>query len=118
MTYRSDPPLQFSDIVALLATGRTPERPYARVRDTGQQQSFQGVGASELLGQAIANPVAGRLQRFFGVSNIKIDPQLTGVTGSPEARLTIEQQVRPTFCSPTYPIFRTPAHSSSAWSGR
>ena len=35
------------------------------------------------------------MQRFFGVSRLKIDPQLTGVTGSPEARLTIEQQVTP-----------------------
>jgi translocation and assembly module TamB len=65
------------------------------VRDTGQSGNFQQLGASTLLGQAIANPVAGRLQRFFGVSRLKIDPQLTGVTGSPEARLTIEQQVTP-----------------------
>ena len=39
--------------------------------------------------------MAGRLQRFFGVSRLKIDPQLTGLTGSPQARLTIEQQVTP-----------------------
>jgi len=95
VSYRSDPPLQFSDIVALLATGRTPTDPTLAVRDTGQTQSFQQLGASALLGQAIANPVAGRLERFFGVSRIKIDPQLTGITGSPEARLTVEQQVTP-----------------------
>jgi translocation and assembly module TamB len=65
------------------------------IRDTGQQQSFQQLGASALLGQALANPVSGRLQRFFGVSRIKIDPQVIGVTGSPEARLTVEQQVTP-----------------------
>lgn len=95
VSYRSDPPLQFSDIVALLATGRAPSDPTQAVRDTGQSQSFQQLGASALLGQAIANPVAGRLQRFFGVSRLKIDPQLTGITGSPQARLTIEQQVTP-----------------------
>jgi translocation and assembly module TamB len=95
VSYRSDPPLQFSDIVALLATGRTPTDPTLAVRDTGQSQSLQQIGASALIGQAIANPVAGRLQRFFGVSKIKIDPQLTGITGSPEARLTIEQQITP-----------------------
>jgi translocation and assembly module TamB len=94
-SYRSDPPLQFSDIVALLTTGRTPTDPTLAVRDTGQSQSLQQMGASALIGQAIANPVAGRLQRFFGVSRIKIDPQLTGITGSPEARLTIEQQITP-----------------------
>jgi translocation and assembly module TamB len=95
VSYRSDPPLQFGDIVALLATGRTPNDPTLAIRDTGQQQSFSQVGASALLGQALANPVSGRLQRFFGVSNIKIDPNVIGVTGSPEARLTVEQQVTP-----------------------
>jgi translocation and assembly module TamB len=95
VSYRSDPPLQFADIIGLLATGRTPTDPTLAVRDTGQSQSLQQIGASALLGQAIANPVAGRLQRFFGVARIKIDPSLTGVTGSPEARLTLEQQVTP-----------------------
>jgi translocation and assembly module TamB len=95
VSYRSDPPLQFSDIVGLLATGRTPTDPTLAVRDTGQSQTLQQMGATALIGQAIANPVAGRLQRFFGVSKIKIDPQLTGITGSPEARLTIEQQISP-----------------------
>ena len=43
--------------------------------------------------QALAAPVTGRLQRFFGVSRIKIDPQLRGLDNNPQARLTIEQQV-------------------------
>jgi translocation and assembly module TamB len=94
VSYRSDPPLQFADIVALLATGRAPGDPTLAGHDTGQQ-NFQQLGASTLLGQALSNPVNGRLERFFGVSRLKIDPQLTGVTGSPEARLTIEQQVTP-----------------------
>ena len=95
VTYRSDPPLQFSDIVALLATGRSPTDPSIALRDNSGNQSLQQLGASALLGQAIANPVSGRLQRFFGVSKLKIDPQLSGITGSPQARLTIEQQVTP-----------------------
>jgi translocation and assembly module TamB len=95
VTYRSDPPLQFSDIVALLATGRTPASDVSlTARQSGAAQSWQQLGASALVGQAIANPVAGRLQRFFGVSRIKIDPQLTGVE-NPQARLTLEQQVTP-----------------------
>ena len=95
VTYRSDPPLQFSDIVALLATGRTPTSDLSlTARQSGAAQSWQQLGASALVGQAIANPVAGRLQRFFGVSRIKIDPQLTGIE-NPQARLTLEQQVTP-----------------------
>jgi len=37
--------------------------------------------------------VTGRLQRFFGVSKVKIDPQLSGIENNPQARLTVEQQV-------------------------
>jgi len=97
-SHRSDPPLQFGDIVALLATGRSPTDPTLATANTGQSLSVQQLGnsgASALVGQAISNPVGGPLQRFFGVSRVKIDPQLTGITGSPEARLTVEQQVSP-----------------------
>jgi translocation and assembly module TamB len=51
------------------------------------------MGASTLLGQALASPVAGRLQRFFGVSQLRIDPTLPGVETNPQARITLEQQV-------------------------
>jgi translocation and assembly module TamB len=95
MTYRSDPPLEFQDIVALLATGRTPDDPSVALRGNGPTPSFEQLGASALIGQTLANPVAGRLQRFFGVSRIKIDPQLSGVGGTPGARLTVEQQITP-----------------------
>lgn len=95
LSYRSDPPLQWADIIALLATGRSPTDPTLVSQNTGQSQNLQQLGASGLISQAIQNPVSGNLQRFFGVSRIKIDPQLIGITGSPEARLTIEQQVTP-----------------------
>ena len=95
LTPRSDPPLQFSEIVALLATGRAPTSDPTLVtqQTAAGTQNWQQMGASALLGQAIANPVAGRLQRFFGVSKLKIDPSLTGVENNPQARLTLEQQV-------------------------
>jgi translocation and assembly module TamB len=95
VSYRSDPPLQFADLVALLATGRTPDNPNLAIQAAGTTQTWQEMGASALLGQAIANPLAGRLQRFFGVSKIKIDPLLTGVAGNAQARLTIEQNITP-----------------------
>ncbi|HTT61172.1 MAG TPA: translocation/assembly module TamB domain-containing protein [Bryobacteraceae bacterium] len=99
LTPRSDPPMPFSDIVALLATGRSPTSDYATLMSgPAAPQSMQQLGASALLGEAIASPVTGRLQRFFGVTRLKIDPTLTGLTGienNPQARLTIEQQVTP-----------------------
>jgi translocation and assembly module TamB len=96
-SYRSDPPLEASDIVALLAVGRTPSTsgPLATSQTaTNVNNSYLGLGteSNSLLSQAIA-PNSGRLQKFFGVSHIKIDPQLTDVTIVPQARLTMEQQV-------------------------
>jgi len=94
LTPRSDPPLQFNEIVALLATGRPPTSdPTLLAQQNTAPQSWQQMGASALLGQAIANPVAGRLQRFFGVSKLRIDPTIEGVENNPQARLTLEQQV-------------------------
>jgi translocation and assembly module TamB len=96
LTPRSDPPLQFSEIVALLATGRTPTSdPSLLMQQSSEPQSWNQMGASALLGSAISNPVAGRLQRFFGVSKLRIDPTLSGVQNNPQARLTLEQQVTP-----------------------
>ncbi len=94
VTYRSDPPLQVQEIIALLAVGRAPTSdPALLARQSERDQSWQQIGASTLVGQALAAPVAGRLQRFFGVSRIKIDPQLTGLGNYPGAQLTLEQQV-------------------------
>jgi translocation and assembly module TamB len=94
LTPRSDPPLQFNEIVALLATGRNPTSdPTLLAAQSTTPQSWQQMGASALLGQAIASPVEGRLQRFFGVSNLRIDPTVPGVENNPQARLTLEQQV-------------------------
>jgi translocation and assembly module TamB len=90
----SDPPLAFNEIVALLATGRAPTGDPALIaQQNSTPQSWQQLGASALLGQAIASPVAGRLQRFFGVSSLRIDPAISGVENNPQARLTLEQQV-------------------------
>jgi translocation and assembly module TamB len=95
MTYRSDPPLPFSDIVALLATGRAPtsDPVLAANQPVAPQQSWQQMGASTVLGQAVANPVSGRLERLFGVTKLKIDPQITGAENTPQARLTLQQQI-------------------------
>jgi translocation and assembly module TamB len=92
-SYRSDPPLETNDIIALLAVGRTPSTsgPLASTQ-TGQSANYIATGSNSLLSQAIT-PSSGRLQRFFGVSHIKIDPQLTDITAVPQARLTLEQQI-------------------------
>jgi translocation and assembly module TamB len=56
-------------------------------------QSLEQRGASAVLGQAVANPVSGRLQRLFGVSKLKIDPQILGASNTAQATLTLQQQI-------------------------
>lgn len=90
LTYRSDPPLQSNEIIALLAVGRDPTTTAFANAQTRTNLLESGAGT---LSQAVAAPVSSRLQRFFGVSRLKIDPQLTGVENIPQARLTLEQQV-------------------------
>jgi translocation and assembly module TamB len=95
MSYRSDPPLQFQQIVSLLASGTTPDTDpvLAAHSPVAPQQSTGQSGASAVLGQAVANPVSGRLQRLFGVSKLSIDPQIVGTTNTAQANLTLQQQV-------------------------
>ncbi len=89
VTPRSDPPMQYSDVLALLATGSGPSsEPTLAAARQNAPQNFTQLGASALIGQVVSNPVSSQLQLFFGVSRLKIDPQLTGVENNPQARLT------------------------------
>jgi translocation and assembly module TamB len=94
VSYRSDPPLQPNDIVALLATGKTPNVATSYAGNQLGRNAVLAVGANTILGSAIS-PVSSRLQRFFGVTHIKIDPMVQGIEDVPQARLTLEQQISP-----------------------
>jgi translocation and assembly module TamB len=94
VSYRSDPPLQPNDIVALLATGKAPNVTSAYSSNQLGGNAVLAVGANTILGSAIS-PVSSRLQRFFGVTHIKIDPMVQGIEDVPQARLTLEQQISP-----------------------
>jgi translocation and assembly module TamB len=93
-SYRSDPPLQANDIIALLAVGRTPlaANPVASTQ-TNTNANYLSMGSNNLLEQALTAPASGRLQRFFGVSHLRLDPQLSDITSVPQARLSLEQQL-------------------------
>ena len=45
------------------------------------------------MSQAVSEQLTSRMQRFFGASHLKVDPTMTGIDNSPQARLTLEQQV-------------------------
>jgi translocation and assembly module TamB len=97
MAYRSDPPLSTEDVLSLLALGYAHQQ--QMMSTPGLVSSFAGanpaqsVGESALLSQALSSQVTGRIQRLFGVSRIKIDPNvgLPGFTSG--ARVTVEEQV-------------------------
>jgi len=95
LAYQSDPPLPFSEIVGLLATGRAPTSDPVLVaqQPATPPQNFQQMGESALLSQAVSNPIAGQLQRVFGVSQLSIDPTFTSGSELPQARLTLQQQI-------------------------
>lgn len=94
INYRSDPPLQPRDIIALLTVGRAPQTGainpnFETTSNTGAAQ----FSANNLLGQAIS-PAPSTLQKLFGVTNVRIDPSLVQtITSVPQARLTLEQQI-------------------------
>lgn len=95
LSYTSDPPLRFEEIVSLLASGKTPTSDPTLLANQPSQppQSFQQMGESALVSKAIADPLANRLQRVFGVSQLKIDPTFTSGSELPQAQLTLQQQV-------------------------
>ena len=80
--------------MSLLATNTTPSDPTIAARQPApQQQSLSQMGESAVLGQAVANPLASRVQRVFGISALKIDPSFGGSNGAPTAKVTLQQKI-------------------------
>ena len=94
-SYRSDPPLSSSDIISLLALGRTAEESAnpAMMGTSQYQPSVSESASTALIGQALNATVSSRVQRLFGVSRLKIDPNVGGALSAGLARVTVEQQV-------------------------
>ena len=92
LKYRSDPPLSDADIIALLAVGQTREES-AQLAQTGG--GFTQNASNIILSEAINATVGNRVQRLFGISKIKVDPQGLSTETNPTrgAQVTIEQQI-------------------------
>ena len=94
LNYRSEPPLPKSDIIALLALGRTGEES-AQLQEQSGQSVFSDQASALILNQALNSTVSNRFQRLFGASNIKIDPQGLTTENNPVSngpQITIEQE--------------------------
>jgi translocation and assembly module TamB len=95
LSYTSDPPLQFQEIVALLANGTTPTSDPTLLANQPSiaPQSFQQMGESAIVGKAVADPVSNQLQRVFGVTQLKINPTFSTGSQIPSAQFTLQQQI-------------------------
>jgi translocation and assembly module TamB len=95
LSYTSNPPLQFQEVVGLLATGQTPtsDPTILANQPTQPSQSFAEMGESAVVGKALADPIANRLQRVFGLTQFKIDPTFANGQDLPQAQLSLQQQV-------------------------
>ena len=93
VTWQSEPQLPEADVIALLALGRT--RAESAAAGSGGSFGFGGEASNLLINQALNSTVNSRLQRLFGASRVKIDPQglasETNVVRGPQ--VTVEQQV-------------------------
>lgn len=93
VTWQSEPQLPEADVIALLALGRTREESAAA--GSAGSFGFGGEASNLLINEALNSTVNSRLQRLFGASRVKIDPQglasETNVVRGPQ--VTIEQQV-------------------------
>jgi len=88
--YRSDPPLANTDILSLLALGYVKqEGAFA----TAAGNPAASVGASAILSEALSSQTTSRIQRLFGVSRIKIDPNVSMPGYGSGALVTVEQQI-------------------------
>ncbi|MFZ3215225.1 MAG: translocation/assembly module TamB domain-containing protein [Candidatus Acidiferrales bacterium] len=89
LSYRSDPPLPDSDIIALLAVGSTGQESALR------SSAGSNYGATALLSEAVSSGIGGRIEHLFGISHFRIDPFLAGTAteSNASARVTIEQQI-------------------------
>ena len=94
VTWQSEPSLPEGDVIALVALGRTQEESAAAAQ-SGGTFGFGGEASNLLINEALNSTVNSRLQRLFGASRIKIDPQglasETNIVRGPQ--LTVEQQV-------------------------
>lgn len=92
ISYRSEPPLPESDVIALLALGRTQDEQSVYAGQT-QQSAGDNASSNALLGGALNATVSNRVQRLFGTGAIKVDPNFIGSLGNSTARVTVVEQV-------------------------
>jgi translocation and assembly module TamB len=87
--YASDPALPPSDIINLLAFGKTSEASAANPAPPGN------LGAESVVASQVSSQVTSRVEKIAGISQLSIDPVLGGNAGQKNAgaRVTLQQRV-------------------------
>ncbi len=87
--YASDPALPPSDIINLIAFGKTSEASAANPTPPGS------LGAESLVASQVSSQVTNRVEKVAGISQLSVDPELGGNGGqqNPGARVAIQQRV-------------------------
>jgi translocation and assembly module TamB len=85
--YVSDPALPPSDIINLIAFGKTSEAAAANPTPPGT------LGAQSLIASQVSNQIANRVEKLAGISQLSIDPVLGSSQQTPGARVAIQQRI-------------------------
>ncbi|MGH9537781.1 MAG: translocation/assembly module TamB domain-containing protein [Terriglobales bacterium] len=85
--YASDPALPPSDIINLIAFGKTSEAAATNPTPPGS------LGAQSLIASQVSNQVTSRVEKLAGISQLSIDPVLGSSQQSPGARVAIQQRI-------------------------
>jgi translocation and assembly module TamB len=85
--YSSDPSLPPSDIINLIAFGKTSEAAAANPTPPG------ALGAESLVASQVSNQITNRIEKLAGVSQLSVDPQLGSGQQKPGARVAIQQRI-------------------------
>jgi translocation and assembly module TamB len=86
--YSSDPALPPSDIISLIAFGKTQEESAANPNPPGNLAAEQAVASQ------VSSLVTSRVEKVAGLSQLSVDPLLGSNQGeSPGARITVQQRM-------------------------
>ncbi|HWY67113.1 MAG TPA: translocation/assembly module TamB domain-containing protein [Terriglobales bacterium] len=86
-SYTSVPSLPPSDIINLIAFGKTTEASAANPTPVGS------LGPESLVASQVSSQVTSRLEKVAGISQLTIDPELGDNQQNPGARVAIQQRV-------------------------
>src|SRR5262249_24107092 len=85
--YASDPSLPPSDVINLIAFGKTSEAAAANPTPPGT------LGAQSLIASQVSSPITNRAEKLARILQLSVDPELGSGQQSPGARVAIQQHI-------------------------